>query len=116
MGRFQSIIIKEREKRWSGDLSGLLGEEITIPETQHAGGRQRRAESGYKINVDYLKTIGLDPKKILFFRATQPSLTPKPEYYWTSDYFETVRGLTAEIPPEQRKTSVILVADLETIN
>lgn len=115
-GRFNNIIRLEREKRWSNDTSGLLGEKVDIAETLHAEGRKRRSESGYKINVDYLKTRGIDPSKILFFRATQPSGTPKPEYYWTSDYFETRRGLTTEIPAEQRKTAIILVADLETIN
>jgi len=115
-GKFNDIIHLEREKRWNGDTSGLLGEKVDIAETLHAGGRKRRAESGYKINVDYLRTKGIDPSKVLFFRASQPTDEPKPEYYWTSDYFETQRGLTVEIPAEQRKTAVILVADLETIN
>jgi len=66
--------------------------------------------------VAYLKTKGIDPSKVLFFRITQPTDNPKPEYYWTSDYSEVQKGLTAEISPEQRKTSIILVADLETIN
>ncbi|MFA5413351.1 MAG: hypothetical protein WC348_02330 [Patescibacteria group bacterium] len=115
-GKFNDIIHLERERRWDNDTSGLLGEKVDIAETTHAEGRTRRAESGYKINVDYLKTKGIDPSKILFFRATQPSDTPKPEYYWTSDYFETQRGLTVEISAEQRKTAIILVADLETIS
>lgn len=115
-GKFNDIIHSERENRWRGNKSGLLGEETKIPETEHAGGRKRRSESGYKINIEYLRTIDIDPSKVLFFRATQPSDQPKPEYYWTSDYFETQRGLTVEIPPEQRKTAIILVADLETID
>jgi len=114
--KFSDIIHLEREKRWKDDTSGLLGEKVDIAETLHAGDRKRRAESGYKINVEYLKTAGIDPSKVLFFRATQPADQAKPEYYWTSDYFETQRGLTIEIPVEQRKTAIILVADLETIN
>ena len=116
MSAFQEIITSEREKRWSGDESGLFGEEVQIAETQHADGRARKAESGYRINVDYLKTLGIDPSKILFFRITQPVKEAKPEYYWTSDLFETKKGLTREILPEQRQSAVILVADLETIN
>jgi hypothetical protein len=50
------------------------------------------------------------------FRVTQPSTTPKPEYYWTSDYFEVTRGLHAEISIEDRTNSVILVSSLEDIN
>jgi len=113
---FEEMIYKERKKRWSGDLTGLFGEEVNIPETKHADGRTRRAESGYKINVGYLPSVGIDASKVLFFRITQPSDEPKPEYYWTSDYFETVRGLDAEVSGEQRENAVILVADLATIN
>ncbi len=29
-------------------------------------------EQGYKLNLDYLCTIGIDPTKVLFFRKTQP--------------------------------------------
>lgn len=115
MAKFNSLIHVERKKRWSGDQSGLLAEEITLDETQHADGRKRRSEAGYRIHVEYLRSQGIDPKKVLFFRTTQPSDTPKPEYYWTSDYFETRRGLRQEIPTEQRRQSITLVADLETI-
>ena len=115
-GRFNDIIYQERQKRQSGDASGLFGEKVNIPETEHASGKKRKTESGHRINVAYLKTKGIDPSKVLFFRITQPTDNPKPEYYWTSDYSEVQKGLTAEISPEQRKTSIILVADLETIN
>ncbi|MBW3004330.1 hypothetical protein KY310_00665 [Candidatus Woesearchaeota archaeon] len=114
--RFSDLIYKERKKRWAEDLTGLLGEEVHIPETKHADGRTRRAESGYRVNVDYLRSIGIDPSKVLFFRLTQPSDDPKPEYYWTSDYFEVLRDLSAEIFGEQRESAVILVSDLETVN
>ncbi len=116
MGRFSSTIHVERAKRFGGDMSGLLGEKVCIAETQHADGRARRAEEGYRINVEYLRSQGIDPSKVLFFRITQPSSDPKPEWYWTSDYFETVKGLRQEIPQDQRNTAVILVADLETIH
>ncbi|MBW3002803.1 hypothetical protein KY338_06605 [Candidatus Woesearchaeota archaeon] len=114
--RFSDLIHKERQKRWNGDLTGLLGEEVQVPEKEHADGRTRHAEDGYRVNVDYLKTINIDASKVLFFRLTQPSDEPKPEYYWTSDYFEVLRGLDAEIPGEQRDHAVILVSDLETIS
>lgn len=116
MSKFHGIITSERQKRWSGDMSGLFGDEVYIAETVHANGKIRRAESDYKINVDYLRTREIDPSQILFFRITQPTDKPKPEYYWTSDYFETQRGLTREISSEQRETAVILVASLDVIN
>jgi len=115
-GKFYDVIYPERKKRWNGDLSGLLGEEVHIPETEHADGRTRRAETGYRVDAEYLKSIDIDPSKVLFFRITQSSDKPKPEYYWTSDYFEVLRGLYAEVSGEQREDAVILVADLETIN
>ncbi len=114
--KFFKVIHVERQKRWNGDASGLLGEEVNIAESTHADGRKRRAESGYRVNVEYLKTIGIDPSKVLFFRATQPSAEPKPEYYWTSDFFEAKEGLTVEIPAAQRETAIVLAASLEAIN
>jgi hypothetical protein len=93
-----------------------LGEEIEIPETIHADGRIRRDESGQKINLDYIESQGIDPKKVLFFRVSGDSNEPKPEYYWTSDYYETAKGLHQEITAEARSKSTILVSDLKTIN
>lgn len=113
--KFARSISSERKKRWGGDF-GLFREEVIIPETIHHNGRTRRSEQGYRIDVEYLRSIGVDPSKVLFFRITQPSDTPKQEYYWTSDYRETKQGLTAEIPVSQRSSAVILVADLDTIN
>lgn len=110
-GKFDSLVSQERHT-----TNGLFGEDCAISKTTHADGRVRRAESGKKINVDYLKTVGIDPAKVLFFRTTQPSVTPKPEYYWTSDFLETQRGLQQEIAGEKRKTAVTLVANLEIIN
>lgn len=116
-GRFNDIIATEEAKRYSGDKSGLFGEEVLTQELKDPDGRGRIAESGFKLNVDYLETLGIDPKKVLFFRRTQPSDgKPKPEFYWTSDYSETSKGLTVEINGQSRKTSVILVATLDTIN
>ena len=114
--KFDEIIQKELNKRWDEDLTGLFGEETYIPETKISGGRTREAETGYRINTEYLGTIGIDPSKVLFFRVTQPSETPKPESYWTSDYFETIKGLRREISPEKRENSIVLVTSLETIN
>ena len=114
--RFSQLVDKEMDRRWNGDTSGLFGEEVQIPETIHAGGATRRAESGYKINVDSLARHNIDPKKVLFFRTTQPSSIPKPEWYWTTDFFETQKGLSREISPEDRQKSVTLVASLDAIN
>ncbi len=93
----------------------IFGELVELPETQHATGRTRRAEQGNRILLDQLRMKGINPAYVLYFRASQPSEKPKPEYYWTSDFWETRRGLTQEIPMEQRKTAVTLVSTLEDI-
>lgn len=103
-------------RRNPAETTGLFGAEVELPESAHADGRVRRAESGPRINVDYLRNHGIDPGKIMLFRITQPAEAPKPEHYWTSDFFETVRGLKQEIPAPQRVTAVILAADLATLN
>lgn len=116
-GKFDEIIGAERERRFKGEMSGLFGEIVSLPETEHLDGRTRRSENGYRINIGYLNKIDIDPKKVLFFRITQPIPDqPKPEYYWTSDYNEVVYGLNNEIPSDQRKTSIVLIADLQTID
>ncbi|MEO8581453.1 MAG: hypothetical protein ABI425_02615 [Patescibacteria group bacterium] len=103
-----------RQRNASGP-NMILGENVDIPESMHSDGRQRRAESGYKINIEEIIRRGIDPTKVLFFRVTQPGETPKPEYYWTTDFHETQRGLSREITPEKRATAVTLIADLSTI-
>jgi hypothetical protein len=113
---FGDYFYKARTKRWSGDDTGFFGKEMAVPETMHHNGRVRREEEGYKININALAEAKINPSKVLFFRITQPSEEPKPEYYWTSDFHEVMRGLTAEIPKSQREAAVVLVADLETIN
>lgn len=114
--KFDDIIYIEREKRFRGDITGLLGEDVHIDQTKHADGRNRKVEYGERININCLRDRGIDSSKVLFFRITQPSEQPKPEWYWTSDYFETIRGLGAEIPAEQRRRAVILVSTLDVIN
>lgn len=98
------------------DGESLFGEDVHLAESVHADGRTRRAESGRKINVDFLRNKGIDPLKVLFFRITQEAKVHKPEYYWTTDYFETQKGLLREMPVEQRTTAITLVASLEAIN
>lgn len=93
----------------------ILGEWVTIPESTNRLGGVRRSESGQAVLLEGIRSLGIDPSKILMFRITTPG-GPKPEYYWTSDYYETRRGLTQEIAPEDRKRAVILVSDLETIS
>ncbi len=114
--QFDDLISPERQKAPSKPGEGLLGEDVVINEGAHADGRPRRVEEGYLVQVDYLNQINIDPTKVLVFRVTQPSDSPKPEYYWTTDLFETKRGLQREIRPEQRQTSVILVSSLDAIS
>lgn len=108
--RFHQILGKEKREE-----SGLFAERITIPETKNEAGKTRASEQGRKVNLDYLSSIGIDPARVLVFRVTQPSETPKPEYYWTTDFFETQRGLTREIGPEKRKSAITLISNLKTI-
>jgi hypothetical protein len=114
--KFAEYASMVRNNRQSKNDLKLFVEEISIPETVHEDGRTRQAESGRKINLEALRAQGIDPAQVLFFRTTQPSSSPKPEFYWTSDYYETVKGLTREIDPEKRKSSVILAANLDVIN
>ncbi|MGZ6004579.1 MAG: hypothetical protein ACXWLH_00345 [Candidatus Saccharimonadales bacterium] len=60
-------------------------------------GLPRRHEEGHRINLEYLRSVGIDPNYVLFFRVTQPATEgPKPEYYWTSDFDEVANSLFAE--------------------
>lgn len=116
-GKFNALIYTERSKRALGDNSGLLGEKVHLPEFDHGDGKTWQAEDGYKLNLEYLESAEVDPSKVLFFRRTQPMVeSPKPERYWTSDYFEVVKGLNVEISGDRRASSMILVADLKTLN
>lgn len=95
----------------------FLGDYISVPESLHGDGRARRAESGAEILIEKIKALGIDPYRVLYFRRTQPTeKTANPELYWTSSYFETLTGLTAEISGEKRKTSVILCSTLGDIS
>ncbi len=115
--KFSDLIGSERDKRATGDTSGLLGETVQAADSTHANGEGRRDEKGEKINVDYLRTVGVDPSRVLFFRATQPmDQGPKPEYYWTSDLVEATKGLAVEVTASQRETAVVLVSDLQSID
>jgi len=113
--KFDDIVSPERNRAPSKEGKGLLGVSVVISDGVHADGRQRRVEEGYMVQPDYLSKIDIDPTKVLVFRVTQPSDIPKPEYYWTTDLFETKRGLQREIRPEHRQTSVILVSSLDAI-
>jgi hypothetical protein len=112
---FENLFAEEMTRRWKNEQQGLFGPRIAIAETTKETGDVRRSEEGYRINLDYLRSKHVDPSKVLFFRVTQPSDTPKPEYYWTTDYFETERGLSQEIPNEKRRTAVTLISDMQTI-
>jgi hypothetical protein len=94
----------------------LYGQEVTIGESKTEHGASRSLEVGPRINLEYLRSKGIDPSQVLFFRITQPSYAAKPEYYWTTDFFEPLKGLRMEISPEKRKNAVLLISNLETIN
>lgn len=115
--RLFDILNKETEKKFIGETSGLLGESPRIDGSQTGLETENRNQHGPVVNVKYLETLGIDPKYILFFRVTQPQKEePKLESYWTSDFYETQKGLTREISPDMRKTSITLVASLAEIS
>lgn len=99
--------------------SGLLGESVTVEESDenlHRTGEQRRAETGRVLDVDFVRSRGIDPSKVLFFRATQPQTDgPKPEFYWTTDLAEVRTGLNDELG-SMADSAIVLVSDLETIS
>jgi len=92
---------------------------VHIPESNdnlHHNGQARRAESGYRMDMDYIRANGVDPGHVLYFRVTQPSAgTPKPEYYWTTDLMEVTKELQAELGPEQSAHAIVLVSTLAEI-
>lgn len=113
--RFNSIVSEERQKIWAGVRDGLFTDEVVASQGVLPDGSTRRVESGYALNVDYLRLKGIDASKVLFYRRTQPSESVKPELYWTSDFHETLSGLTSEIRGDAREKSIVLVLDLETL-
>lgn len=115
---FADLLSIEQQRRHEGDTEGLFSDEVQAGESVNSNNTIRDVESGYRVNVDYLKSLGIDPSKVLFFRVTQPinDGQSKPELYWTSDFYETQKGLRREISAELRKSAVTLVADLETIS
>lgn len=60
---------------------------------------------------------GYDSKYVILTRRALPSLSDKPEQFWTSAYIEVMNGLTAEIPKgsPHRLHSVILVTTLNVL-
>lgn len=100
----------------SDEAPTFLGEQVVIPESTLASGNVRRSEIGQRVLLNVISQKGINPDKVLMFRVTSPSDTPKPEYYWTSDFFLVIRGLHEEISPEVRANSVVLVNTLEAIN
>lgn len=77
-------------------------------------GSARREETGYLLDLDYVVAQDIDPNLVLYFRVTQLSGEPKPEYYWTSDFSETKNGLRKELGASA-DTAVILVSTLGEI-
>lgn len=112
---FDNLRSAEQWRAAAGE-SGLFGPELTLPESPKADGSMRPAETGSQINLEYARKSGLDPDKVLVFRATQPTTDPKPEAYWTTDYYETRKGLSREMGEEKRASAVILVSTLGKIN
>ncbi len=104
--RFANMVDKEK----------ILGAEVHLPPTFHENGSPRRGESGRELNLKILsEDLHIDPAYVLYFRRTQPTEKPKPEYYWTSDYGEVLRGLTQEIQGKKRSFSIVLCSTLADI-
>ncbi len=105
--------------RWGGEHGGVhdIKNEVTVPQSPdnlHANGNLRRVEKHDRFNMDYVISKGIDPNYVLYFRATRPSVTPKPEYYWTSDFREVNYGLQQE-GSNRQADSIVLVSTLSQI-
>lgn len=92
----------------------IFGKVVAIPpavDNLHGDGQSRRHEEGPMIDLDAVRQAGVDPDHVLYFRVTQPSEIPCPEYYWTSDFSEVRNGLNRELG-DTAETAVILVSTL----
>lgn len=98
----------------TGDIYGPVMEIPESPDNTMWDGQPRRHETGHTIDLDKVRAGGVDPDQVLYFRVTQPSDTPKPEYYWTTDLTEVRNGLNQELGPHA-VTAEILVSTLGTI-
>lgn len=109
---------EEMKKRELGKKDRLFGEAVTTEAVPRADGTPREVEVGFELNLDYLRQKGIDPSRVLVFRRTQPqdAASPKPELYWTTDYWEVAKGLTAEINGKARENSIVLISTLSAIN
>ncbi len=104
----------------SHDLDSVLNGRVAISSgdgNTRQNGQERRDEEGSVIDLDLVRTQGVDPSKVLYYRVTQPA-TPdnplKPEYYWTSDSLEVRTGLGKELAGKDA-TAVVLVSTLDMI-
>jgi hypothetical protein len=96
----------------------IRGDVIAHEPIMMQSGRERSKEEGEELLVDAVREMGIDPAYVFYYRRTQPSEvgTSKPEYYWTSDYWEVVKGLTQEISGEERNNSKILCTSLAELS
>lgn len=67
--------------------------------------------------VNYLYGEEYNPEYVLVFRRTVPSITPKPETFWSTEYRTPRFGLKKEIPlnSPQRLHSVIMISRLSAL-
>lgn len=112
--KFESKLKKDRWLNASGSSETLFGPEDTAPEVIKQNGDLRRAETEKTINITNIRESDIDPSKVLIFRTTQLSDESKAELYWTSDYFQTLRGLSVEMG-KTKESAVVLVSNLEEI-
>lgn len=67
----------------------------------------------YMINTsNYQMRKECDENYVLCFRRAVPSVEPKPENFWSTEFIEVTKGLQVEINNEQRLHSVINVTTL----
>ena len=94
----------------------VFKEEVSEPEHKLGNGKIRKAQTGKRIDVKAIATAGVNLDRVLVFRVTINGVE-KPEDFWTTDFYETVRGLSVEIPekntnPESVKILVSTLADI----
>ena len=112
---FETKLKKDKWLTAAGNSNTMFGKETIAPAITKENSAEIPPIEDKLININHIKESGMDPSKILVFRATQPSDLAKPENNWSSDYFETKRGLWTEFGKERRKSAIILVSNLEQI-
>ena len=107
-----SSFLEHSSKFYYLDEYLIRGDDVVIPSSEMSRGRMRDMEIGERLHIERLATFDIDPAKVLIFRMTQPAIEPKPEYYWTTDYFEVIE----RFGDSSRQNAIALISTLFEVN